>query len=73
MREILSVYEVSEKYCKGDCFERLKYSPIYFDGSMITWKELELWRSQQPSNRMLMIESFPNLDFLRIITDFEEN
>ena len=41
MREILTVYEINERYCKGNYFENLRYTPIYFDDKMITWREFE--------------------------------
>lgn len=71
MREILTVYEINERYCKGNYFENLRYTPIYFDDKMITWREFELWMSQQASDRKLMVEAFPKVDFLHIITDID--
>lgn len=71
MREILTVYEINERYCKGNYFENLRYTPIYFDDKMITWREFELWMSQQPSDMKLLVEAFPNVDLLHIRTNLD--
>jgi hypothetical protein len=71
MREILTVYEINEKYCKGNFFENLRYTPIYFDDRVITWREFEQWMSQQAGDRKLLVEFFTNVDFLHIRTDID--
>jgi len=66
MRDILTIYQVKERYFKGTYYESLKGNPIWLDDKVISLEEFELWLSQQVNSKEVRIETFPKIFFLNI-------